>query len=106
MTVMNSEPMLKLDLTVSLFDDICKDCPAQYANDDGTPTKAWDNVTTVLSDIDTSKTHYVRVPENHIVIDFDIPDENGEKSMLHTQSLAKAAAEFISIIFILEIRRN
>lgn len=81
MTVMNSEPMLKLDLTVSLFDDICKDCPAQYANDDGTPTKAWDNVTTVLSDIDTSKTHYVRVPENHIVIDFDIPDENGEKSM-------------------------
>ena len=24
--------------------------------------------------------HYVKVPENHIVIDFDIPDENGNKS--------------------------
>ena len=23
--------------------------------------------------------HFVKVPENHIVIDFDIPDENGNK---------------------------
>lgn len=25
--------------------------------------------------------HYVKVPENHIVIDFDIPDEDGNKSL-------------------------
>ena len=35
---------------------------------------------TKLSDIDTSKLHYVMVPENHIIIDFDIKDENGNKS--------------------------
>ena len=28
-----------------------------------------------LSDMDTSKLHFVKVPENHIVIDFDIPEE-------------------------------
>ena len=39
----------------------------------------WDEVGTTLSDIDTSELHYVKVPENHIVIDFDIPDENGKK---------------------------
>lgn len=25
------------------------------------------------------KLHYVKVPENHIIIDFDIPDENRNK---------------------------
>lgn len=35
---------------------------------------------TKLEDLDTSKLHYVKIPENHIVIDFDIPDENGNKS--------------------------
>jgi hypothetical protein len=42
--------------------------------------KAWDNVTTKLSDLDTSRLHYVKVPENHIVIDFDLKDEDGNKS--------------------------
>ena len=32
-----------------------------------------------MSEIDTTKLHFVKVPENHIVIDFDIPDENGNK---------------------------
>ena len=63
------------------FDDICSECPAQYANSKGTPNKSWDRVGTKLSDIDTSRLHYVKVPENHIVIDFDIPDENGEKCL-------------------------
>lgn len=65
---------------VSAFDEMCKDYPAQYANDDGLPSQKWGNVNTTLSDIKTSELHYVRVPENHIVIDFDIPDENGNKS--------------------------
>lgn len=64
----------------SIFDSICADCFAQYATTDGTPTKKWDDVKTKLSNIDTKKLHYVKVPENHIVIDFDIKDSNGEKS--------------------------
>lgn len=66
--------------TESIFDKEFANCPAQYASDKGTPMKKWDEVRTTLADIDTHKLHYVRVPENHIVIDFDIKDENGEKS--------------------------
>ena len=35
-------------------------------------------VTSNLSDLDTSKLHYVKLPENHIVIDFDIKNEEVE----------------------------
>lgn len=71
---------LQLNSTKSLFDDICKDCPAQYATEAGIPSKKWEKTTTKLSQLDTSKIHYVKVPENHIVIDFDIPGEDGNKS--------------------------
>ena len=64
----------------SIFDRECHDLPAQYATEKGTPSKKWDKIHTLLAGIDTSRVHYVKVPENHIVIDFDIPDENGEKS--------------------------
>lgn len=64
----------------SIFDEICSDCPAQYATSKETPVKPWDEVTTKLSELDTSRLHYVRVPDNHIVIDFDIKDEEGNKS--------------------------
>lgn len=67
--------------TGRLFNINCCDCPAQYANSNETPSKPWDKVTTKLSDIDTSRLHYVKVPENHIVIDFDIKDEDGNKSL-------------------------
>ena len=73
------KPTLVFDSTESIFDSECTDCPAQYATSKETPSKKWENVTTKLSDLDTSKLHYVKVPENHIVIDFDIPDENGNK---------------------------
>lgn len=65
----------------SEFDKLGADWPAQYASEKGTPLKKWSEVTTTLKDLDTSKLHYVKVPENHIVIDFDIPDENGKKSL-------------------------
>jgi hypothetical protein len=65
--------------TESILDKECADCPAQYASGKETPTMAWDRVTTKLSDLDTTKLHYFRAPENHIFIDFDIPDENGNK---------------------------
>ena len=72
---------LKFDGTDgSAFDFMCMDCPAQYATKDETPSKKWEKVTTKLSDLDTKQLHYVKVPENHIVIDFDIKDENGNKS--------------------------
>lgn len=71
---------LVFDKEESIFDSVCHSCPAQYANSKGTPMGKWDNVKTVLSDIDTKKLHYVKVPENHIVIDFDLKGENGEKS--------------------------
>ena len=64
----------------SIFDQYCSECPAQYATSKETPKQAWDKVKTTLKDLDTSKLHYVKVPENHIVIDFDIPDESGNKS--------------------------
>ena len=72
--------VINFDSTKSIFDELCADCPAQYATSNGTPSKKWDDVTSKLSDIDTSKMHYVKVPENHIVIDFDLKDENGNKS--------------------------
>lgn len=63
----------------SLLDDICAGCPAQYANENGTPTDKWEDVRTTLSDLDTSRLHYVRIPQEHIVIDFDIPGPDGKK---------------------------
>ena len=71
---------LQFDSDKSRFDKERSDCQAQLANKYETPTKAWDEVTTTLTDLDTSKLHYVRVPENHIVIDFDIPGDDGQKS--------------------------
>lgn len=64
----------------SLFDDIAKEYPAQYAPAEGRHMRTWDNAQTKLSDLDTARLHYVRVPENHIVIDFDIPGPDGKKS--------------------------
>ena len=57
----------------------CADCPAQYATEQETPSTKWEKNKNKLSELDTTKLHYVKVPENHIIIDFDIPDENGNK---------------------------
>ena len=81
-TEIEEEPksnFIQFNSTTSIFDNQCAECIAQYATDNGTPIDYWDEVTTKLSELDTTKLHYVRVPENHIVIDFDIPDENGKK---------------------------
>lgn len=72
---------LVMDERTSLLDDYLADQPAQEATQDGTPAKRWKQVKTKLSDIDTSKLHYVRVPENHIVIDFDLKNQNGQTSL-------------------------
>lgn len=66
----------------SAFDVAMAAAPAQYANPDTEgPWKKWDSVDTTLADLDTHRLHYVRVPEDHIVIDFDLKDDNGNKSL-------------------------
>ena len=72
-------PALQMITQPSLFDKQFAECPAQYANETGTPSMRWDRVKTTLADLDTSKAHYVKIPENVIVIDFDIPGPDGEK---------------------------
>ena len=64
----------------SIFDTICAACKAQYANESEHPAYKWTSVKTKLKDIDTTRLHYVKVPENHIVIDFDLKNQKGEKS--------------------------
>lgn len=72
---------LVLDSMKSIFDDVCAECQAQYATVNETPIQKWMDVETKLKNINTKKIHYVKVPTNHIVIDFDIKDENGNKSL-------------------------
>ena len=72
--------LIQFDAAESLFDKECAGCPAQYASTKETPSKKWDNVRTTLSQMDTRRLHYVKVPENHVVIDFDLKDETGNKS--------------------------
>lgn len=74
------QKLIEFKAQPSVFDKECADCPAQYATSSEIPTSKWEKVKTKLSSIDTLKLHYVKVPENHIVIDFDIPDKDGNKS--------------------------
>jgi hypothetical protein len=76
----SEQKLIEFKAQPSIFDKECADCPAQYATLSEIPTSKWEKVKTKLSSIDTSKLHYVKVPENHIVIDFDIPDKDGNKS--------------------------
>ena len=84
--VKNEEPedrktySLVLDCHESILDEELKDCKAQYANEKEIPEKKWENVRTKLKDIDTTRLHYVKCPENYICIDFDLKDKEGNKS--------------------------
>ena len=84
----NDDPF-PMNATESLFDKSYGDAPAQYAQNDR-PVSSWDECKFTLKDIDTSKVHYVRIPENHIVVDFDIKDETGKKSFkLNAEAASK-----------------
>lgn len=72
---------IHLEEQESLFDSGFEGCKAQYSKKDGTPMRAWDTVRTKLMDIDTSREHYVQLPEQIITVDFDKKDENGNKSL-------------------------
>ena len=74
---------LSLDQTESLFDELLKDCPAQYAREGNeAPYKAWADNRKTLKDLDTKRTHYVNIPVEMgiISVDFDLTDETGKKS--------------------------
>jgi len=70
-----------VDGGINKFDVMFGSCQAQYANDKEKPYLKWDYVETKLTDIDTSRLHYVRPPSNLIVIDFDLKDEDGNKDV-------------------------
>lgn len=70
---------LQLKSTVSILDKELADMPAQYVTEDGRPMYKWVNCKSTLKELDTTKVHHVKVPENIIVIDFDIKNKEGEK---------------------------
>lgn len=72
---------LVIEETASLLDEMLQDMPAQGATKNETPKKKWEDVKTILADVNTSELHFVKVPENHIVIDFDLKDTDGVKSL-------------------------
>ena len=75
----------------SIFDIIASDFPAQYANPtSGAPIKTWNNNSKCLKDLNSRFLHYLKVPENYIMIDFDIKDpKTGEKSFELNYEAAK-----------------
>ena len=73
------------------FDDVFCHQPAQYTNEEGNPRKKWANVTTTLQDIEPHELHYVKLPTDVICMDFDIKDENGNKSL---EKNIEAASKF------------
>lgn len=74
-------PWLHLTRQTSLLDNVLRCCKAQYATKEETPRAKWDDVHTLLRDISTSRLHYVLMPGDHIVIDFDIKDDKGNKNL-------------------------
>jgi len=87
----NEDSWLKLTSKQSIFDIAAADYPAQYAGENESPTCKWADNKKTLKDLDTSKLHYVKLPKNHIVIDFDLKDEDGNKSL---EKNLKAATKF------------
>lgn len=66
----------------SVFDEQGLEFPAQYKHKEkDQPAKTWANTKTKLKDLDTHEVHYVKIPENHIVIDFDLKDDQGNKNL-------------------------
>lgn len=72
---------LVIDSPESTLNVDFKNCPAQYASENEVPLEPWSKVQTTLKDIDTTKLHYVKPPANYIVIDFDLKDDTGKKSL-------------------------
>lgn len=77
----------------SVFDVNCKEYLAQYAREDGTPSYSWGRVHTKLKDLNTSRLHWVKFPEeesHHIIIDLDLVNDKGEKDFEENRKAARA----------------
>lgn len=70
---------LSLDQTESILDVEYAEMPAQYATSEGVPKNKWERCESKLKNLDTKRIHFVKVPQNHIVIDFDLKNDKGEK---------------------------
>lgn len=81
---------LVLEDKTSLLDEVLAEGCAQYSSPEGAPTISWSKNTTKLNEIDTHREHYVMVPKNHIVIDFDLKGENGGKTLARNLEAASA----------------
>lgn len=79
--IRDKDYIIDFNSTHSFLDQVLAEMPAQYAKSSGYPGHKWEKVTTTLSNLDTKKLHFVKVPENHLVIDFDLVDEDGEKDL-------------------------
>ena len=81
----DSGDLFELTEDISILDEVLEQLPAQYGrvdkHGDEVPEKRWDQVKTSLKDLDTRQLHYVKIPQNHIVIDFDLKDSDGNKSL-------------------------
>lgn len=75
----------------NIFDILGASFPAQYASpQSGAPVKAWANNDKHLKDIRTYLLHYVQVPSNYLMVDFDKKDPlTGEKSFELNYEAAK-----------------
>lgn len=76
----------------SVLDTLYSEQPAQYANDEGHPKKYWNDHklddgsviegnTNKLADLNSKELHFLKVPEQHIVIDIDAKGTDGERSL-------------------------
>lgn len=72
---------LVLNYTASILDAVLASQPAQYAGPEDKPQLKWADVVSKVKDLHTDKVHFVKMPQHHIVIDFDLKDENGDKSL-------------------------
>ena len=95
MGISSSKPSIdQNDLSWLTFNDSCgssvldkefPDAPAQYAvvggERDGDPETSWAKCKTKLKDIDPHKLHWFLLPKQVIKMDFDLKDQNGNKSL-------------------------
>lgn len=88
---LDNNTWLKFEEGNSIFDILASDYPAQYANDKDFPKVKWSQNSNQLKDISTTSLHYVKLPTNHIIIDFDICDKDGNKSL---EKNIEAASKF------------
>ena len=89
---------LTFDHSESLLDKMLADCPAQYSGEEGNPKRKWESVKTKLRDLDSKMLHWVKVPLQLIVIDFDLKDAEGNKRFeLNLEEASKWPATYAEL---------